>query len=306
MNRWRVEFSGDLRRENSDAHVTLTARASELDVLHFYGFGNETPSLGSNTYHRVDQRAAGIEPMIHLPVARRLALDLGVSVRRTRTAIDTGHFLASVKPFGVGTFRQLGARAGLTFDSRDIPDNAKRGVFASLQAAQYLDVWSAEGPFGALRGRRPPDREPVRAGARAASGRAGSVGQLPLLRCRVGRRRLVAAWVATGALRRRRITLRERRASFLPHEVFPAAAGRSRRVRSRGCWSRLSIGREQRHVAPGLRRRTVGFIPWSRQYAEHVDGAWPRRKRILFTDGDDVLGHTDVICAHWGTPSTHP
>jgi hypothetical protein len=152
VNRWRVEFSGDLRRENSDAHVTLTARASELDVLHFYGFGNETPSLGSNTYHRVDQRAAGIEPMIHFPVARRLALDLGVSVRRTRTAIDTGHFLASVKPFGVGTFRQLGARAGLTFDSRDVPDNAKRGVFASLQAAQYLDVWSAEGAFGGLRG----------------------------------------------------------------------------------------------------------------------------------------------------------
>jgi hypothetical protein len=151
VKKWRVEFSADVRRENSDAYLTLTARASELDVLHFYGFGNETPSLESKDFYRVEQHAGGIEPMMHFPVARRLVLDLGASVRRTRTAIDSGRLLESVRPLGVGTFGQVGARAGLTFDSRDVPENAKRGVFASLQAAQYPDVWSAEGAFGALR-----------------------------------------------------------------------------------------------------------------------------------------------------------
>jgi len=151
VNKWRAEFSADVRRENSDAHFTVIARVSELDILHFYGFGNETPSLGSKSFHTVEQRAAAIEPMIHVPLARRLTLDLGGSVRRTRTAVDSGEFLASVNPFGVGTFGQLGARAGLTFDSRDLADNATRGVFASLQGAQYLDAWSAEGAFGALR-----------------------------------------------------------------------------------------------------------------------------------------------------------
>ena len=152
VKKWRAEFSADVRRESSDAHLTFTARASELDILHFYGFGNETSSQESQDFHRVEQHAGGIEPTMHFPIARRLELDLGVSVRRTRTAVDSGRLLASVQPLGVGTFGQVGARAGLTFDSRDVPGNAKRGVFASLQAAQYPDVWSAEGAFGGLRG----------------------------------------------------------------------------------------------------------------------------------------------------------
>src|SRR4030095_2318581 len=103
-------------------------------------------------HHLVEQRASGMEPMVHLPVARRLTLDLGISVRRTTTELDSGSFITDVKPFGVGTFRQVGARAGLTFDSRDNTANAKRGIFASLQSAEYPDVWSAEGPFGQVRG----------------------------------------------------------------------------------------------------------------------------------------------------------
>ena len=152
VDKWRAEFSADMRRENSDAHLTFTVRASELDVLHFYGFGNETEPLGSKASHRVEQRTLAIAPIMHFPVARRLALDLGVGVRRTTTELDSGSVLAAVKPFGVGTFMQVGALAGLTFDSRDTPENARRGVFASLQGAQYPDVWSAEGAFGALRG----------------------------------------------------------------------------------------------------------------------------------------------------------
>ena len=148
----RVEFSADVKRENSDIHLTLVARASGLDVLHFYGFGNETPSLGSKDFHLVQQRASGIEPMVHFPVAHRLTLDLGASLRRTKTKLDSGTFIADVQPFGVGTFKQVGARAGLTFDSRDVPANAKRGVFASLQAAGYPDVWTAEGAFGQMHG----------------------------------------------------------------------------------------------------------------------------------------------------------
>jgi len=175
----RVEFSADMRRENSDLHLTFVARASGLDVLHFYGFGNETPSLGSKDSHLVEQRASGIEPMLHVPVAPRLALDLGINVRRTTTELDSGTFIADVKPFGVGTFTQVGARAGLTFDSRDVPANATRGIFASLQAAEYPDAWSAEGPFGQVRGQvatylsAPVRLEPVlalRAGGQKAWG----------------------------------------------------------------------------------------------------------------------------------------
>jgi hypothetical protein len=223
VNKWRAEFSADMRRESSDAHLTVTARVSELDVLHFYGFGNETPSQGSNSFHRVEQRAAGIEPMMHVPLERRLTLDLGVSVRRTKTVVDSGEFIASVNPFGVGTFGQVGARAGLTFDSRDNRRQCKarrvrvisgRAVSRCLERRGYVRRAARSG--GDL-SERPGS---IRAGARASSGRRESVGQLSVLRCGGDRRWLDAARLATGALRRRCVAVWECGASFLLTKFF--------------------------------------------------------------------------------------
>ena len=292
VNRWRAEFTADARRENSDVHLTITARASELDILHFYGFGNETPLVGSKKFHSVEQRTIGLEPMAHFPITHRLMLDLGLNVRRTTTELDTNRFLTSVRPLGVRTFAQAGARAGLTFDSRDIPGNAKRGVFASLQGTEYPDVWSAEGAFGSLSGQLATYLErtgSIRAGARASRGRAESVGQLSVLRRGGGRRWVDAARLAAGTLRRRRVALWKRRVSVLPHEVLPAAARRFRCVRPRGCGSRLPVGRDERHLALRLRRRTVGLVSRSRKHNEHLDRARPRRERILFQERDGVL-----------------
>ncbi|MEJ7809800.1 MAG: hypothetical protein WKG32_05210, partial [Gemmatimonadaceae bacterium] len=68
VNRWRAEFTADLRREGSAMHATVVARASELDILHFHGFGNETSAPGPKAFHRVEQRAFGVEPMLHVPL----------------------------------------------------------------------------------------------------------------------------------------------------------------------------------------------------------------------------------------------
>ena len=55
-NRWRAEYVADVRRANSEAHATVLARASELDIIRFYGFGNETQRAGSRSIHLVDQK----------------------------------------------------------------------------------------------------------------------------------------------------------------------------------------------------------------------------------------------------------
>ncbi|MEJ7809799.1 MAG: BamA/TamA family outer membrane protein, partial [Gemmatimonadaceae bacterium] len=80
-----------------------------------------------------------------------LTLGLGATARHATTGPDSGRFIAATRPFGVGSFGQIGARARLTFDSRDTPAFATRGIFATLQGAQYPGIWSAEGPFGAVR-----------------------------------------------------------------------------------------------------------------------------------------------------------
>lgn len=152
-DRWRAEYAADVRRANSRVHTTLLARASELDIVRFYGFGNETPKPVSKAFHLVDQKTVGLEPMVHLPVAGPLTLDLGATLRRASTELDSGRFIAIAKPFGTGTFSYVGARAGLTFDSRDHFRYATRGVYATVQSAQYPAVSRGAGTYGELRSR---------------------------------------------------------------------------------------------------------------------------------------------------------
>ena len=150
-NRWRAEYDLDVRRAGSAMHTTVVARLSQLDILRFYGFGNETPGDGSSDYHRVDLAALRIEPMLHVPVVDDLTLDVGGTLRYASTEPEPQRFISTVNPYGSGNFGQLGIRAGFTFDTRDHPDLAKRGVHASVQAAQYPKLWSATGSFGDVR-----------------------------------------------------------------------------------------------------------------------------------------------------------
>ena len=48
----RVEFNDDFRHENSHARTTLHARASGIDILHYYGLGNDTKASAGASYFK--------------------------------------------------------------------------------------------------------------------------------------------------------------------------------------------------------------------------------------------------------------
>src|SRR5204863_322305 len=58
----RAEFPGLL----APASVSLRARASGLDVIRFYGFGNETVDTGSLAFHKVKQQQYLVAPALEL------------------------------------------------------------------------------------------------------------------------------------------------------------------------------------------------------------------------------------------------
>ena len=58
-DRFRAEFLGDFRRVNSRVRTSLFLRASGIEVVRFFGFGNETPP---DRRRRVLSRAAGAVP----------------------------------------------------------------------------------------------------------------------------------------------------------------------------------------------------------------------------------------------------
>ncbi len=135
-SRWRVEYATDIRRANSAAHTTFLARVSSLDIIHFYGLGNESPS-GSARAHRVDQKVFALEPMVHLPIAAHTSFDVGLRARQISTKFDSTQLVGHVAPFGTGTLTRVGMRAGFTFDSRDTAGNSARGLLLAVKGAEY-------------------------------------------------------------------------------------------------------------------------------------------------------------------------
>jgi outer membrane protein assembly factor BamA len=130
----------------------LFAFGSTLEILRFYGFGNETNALDDRQFYRVDQRQWSITPMLHLPLkAEHLSFDVGATLRYASTDSNAGRYIALARPYGFGTFGQLGARAGFTLDTRDVTTYPTRGVHLSAQGAAYPAVWSTKHAFGDLR-----------------------------------------------------------------------------------------------------------------------------------------------------------
>lgn len=149
--RWRAEYDADFRRANSSVHATVFARISGLDVVRFFGFGNETHALAASSFYKVDQEQFVIEPLVVFPLAGQLTLGIGPTLKRVVTSRDANRFISLSQPYGSGAFGQMGARLRITADTRDTAENARRGGFVSAQASAYPPIWDARSAFGDLR-----------------------------------------------------------------------------------------------------------------------------------------------------------
>ena len=60
----RFEYEGDFRRINSSLFTTVSFFASGVEVLHFYGFGNETTSEESKEFYKIQQSQFSFFPAL--------------------------------------------------------------------------------------------------------------------------------------------------------------------------------------------------------------------------------------------------
>jgi hypothetical protein len=149
--RWRAEYDADFRRGNSPVHATVFARASELDVVRFFGFGNETTAPNASSFYKVDQKQLALEPMLVVPLATRVKLGIGPTLKYVVTSREAARFITTSQPYGAASFGQVAGRLRLTADTRDTAENARRGVFVSTQATLYPALWDVRSTFAGLR-----------------------------------------------------------------------------------------------------------------------------------------------------------
>jgi hypothetical protein len=145
------DYRGRFRHENSRAESGLYLRLSGLDVLHFYGFGNETVDPEDDDYYQVKHTEYIFEPSHTRPLGA-LDASLRVLAKYTKTNLDEDRYIASAPPYGSGDFFEAGAGAGLALDTRDAPALPSRGVFAAVNGTVFPEVGQVEETFGALDG----------------------------------------------------------------------------------------------------------------------------------------------------------
>jgi len=150
---YRLEYRGDLRRENSGTRLDLLARASGIDVISFSGFGNQNPAPGNNEFYRVTQDAFSLRPAVVFALGDRATLQLGPVLRYVATDDRPDRFLASLgNLYGTGNFGEVGGGLTVRYDSRNRPALASKGVLLELSGNAYPAVWDVDSSYGELHG----------------------------------------------------------------------------------------------------------------------------------------------------------
>ncbi len=139
-----IEYLGEVRFRDPRWLLSLGAVASGIEVIRFYGFGNETSSDGADAFFRTEQMQYKISPSLRyaLTSATDVFGTVALAVSDTRDDADT--LLNTLRPYGVGDFGQVGAGIGLETDTRDATKLYGPGVHLRVEGNYVPEVWNVD------------------------------------------------------------------------------------------------------------------------------------------------------------------
>lgn len=147
-----VEYLGDFRWAGSPLQLEVSAVASGIGAVYFYGFGNDTPGDSTSSYHRAGRDWYGAETKLVVPLSGAVKVAGGLQVARVNTPLDSSLFIGVDQPYGTPEFSEAGLLAEATLDTRDAPGAPGRGAYATLTGQWYPLVGSSTGAFGTVTG----------------------------------------------------------------------------------------------------------------------------------------------------------
>ena len=145
---YRADFTGEFRGIVPPVIMRLHLRASGIDVLRFYDFGNETPDTGSIDFHKVKQQQYLVAPALEFSLSRAASFSLGPVFKFSHTNLEGGTLINARRPYGVEDLGQVGAAADFDVDTRDHPRAARRGITFRFGGTYYPKALDVTSPFG--------------------------------------------------------------------------------------------------------------------------------------------------------------
>ncbi len=166
-----VGYKGVLHHVWPQTDLKLDTQFSGINVIRFNGFGNETEIPGSSSFYDVNRKEFSFFPSVEFQSSENrggkqgsgsevlrptITLEAGPIVKYSDTprSDNEDSFIGSLIPslYGTGSFGQLGAQAEFTWDTRDNPGFATKGVLFKATGAVYPEVWDVESTFGNVSG----------------------------------------------------------------------------------------------------------------------------------------------------------
>jgi hypothetical protein len=153
--RARADYVGEFHRAQSSTRFQVLARMSGIDVVRFYGIGNDTSagieSLEGDEFFKTHQSLLTFAPALDHSLAPSLRLRVGPKVRYSWTR-EQDRFLDRVRPYGSGKFGEAGAQANVDWDLRDDIHAPRRGARVFAGGTLYPGVWDVDRTFGEVHG----------------------------------------------------------------------------------------------------------------------------------------------------------
>jgi len=147
VSKFRVLGDFNKRWERSPLHLTVRAHWSELEIINFYGFGNDTQEIPPESYYDAPHRQWMVYPALNYALGPNSDIAVGPVFKSSTTDTVPGHFISDNQPYGVGDFGQLGFRVGLRKDSRIRQKDNYRGLMFDLSATTYPEVMDVTSQF---------------------------------------------------------------------------------------------------------------------------------------------------------------
>jgi hypothetical protein len=139
-------------RLNSRVHTDLYIRGSGTDVLRYHGLGNDVVLTQPSDYYYVDRQQFEFTPTVTFPFLRHSSLRIGPTLLYNRTVDQPGRIMHDLRPYGGGTYGQVGALAEVSLDARPRGTASVRGVAVRLGARVFPPAWDVDSLFADLHG----------------------------------------------------------------------------------------------------------------------------------------------------------
>lgn len=149
--RFRVWYETEFRNLPRRAWGSLSFRYSGIDLLRFYGFGNETEITAPPEFYRLIQRqVAAAASLIVFPPHSRISF--GPFVGFAETELGHGDLVDSLRPYGVDPFFEIGGQARVEVDTRDRALAPRRGLHLIAQGRVVPRGLDVPQPYGSVSG----------------------------------------------------------------------------------------------------------------------------------------------------------